>query len=137
MCRHRFVWFVCSTLLALPLSLRAQTTTGTVRGYVKDQNGTPVAEAEVQARQGGTGVTRGTASRSDGSYIIPGLVPGSYELSVRKIGFTPQRRQLTAEIGATQIIDFSLQAGAVELAAVTVESAPVVELRTSEVAVNI
>ena len=137
MLRHRSLWLVCIALLSLPLSLRAQTTTGTVRGYVKDQNGTPLADAEVQARQPETGVVRSAASRSDGSYIIPGLVPGNYELSVRHIGFAPQRRQVTAQIGATQIVDFSLQAGAVELQAVTVESAPVVELRTSEVAVNI
>ncbi len=40
MLRHRFLWLVCITLFSLPLSLSAQTTTGTVRGYVKDQNGT-------------------------------------------------------------------------------------------------
>src|SRR6266446_4896737 len=137
MYRHRFLWLAYLTLLAFPLSLSAQTTTGTVRGYVKDQNGTPVADAEVQVRQTETGVVRSSVSHGDGSYIIPGLVPADYELSVRKIGFTPQRRQITALIGATQIVDFSLQAGAVELQAVTVESAPAVELRTSEVAVNI
>src|SRR5213593_2622740 len=137
MLRHRFLWLACLTLLSFPLSLRAQTTTGTVRGYVKDQNGAAVADAEVQARQTETGVLRSTVSRADGSYIIPGLVPAAYDLSVRKIGYTPQRRPITAQIGATQIVDFTVQAGAVELQAVTVESAPAVELRSSEVAVNI
>ena len=102
MLRHRFLWLACITLLAFPLSLRAQTTTGTVRGYVKDQNGAPVADAEVQARQTETGIVRSTVSRTDGSYIIPGLVPAEYELSVRKIGYTPQRRPITAQIGATE-----------------------------------
>jgi len=136
MLRHRFLWLACIALLASPLSLSAQTTTATVRGYVKDQTG-PVADAEVQARQTETGVVRSATSRSDGSYILAGLVPGEYELSVRHIGHAPQRRQIAAQIGATQIIDFTLQAGAVELQAVTVEAAPSVELRTSEVAVNI
>src|SRR6266540_1643438 len=131
MLRHRFL------CLVLPLSLGAQTTTGTVRGYVKDQNGAAVADANVDARQTGTGILRSTTSRADGSYILPGLVPGDYELSVRKIGFTPQRRPVTVQIGATQLIDVALQAGAVELQAVTVEAAPAVELRTSEVAVNV
>src|SRR6059036_1408286 len=134
MLRHRFLWLVCISLLSLPLSLAAQTTTGTVRGYVKDQNGAAVADAEVQARQAETGVVRSAASHTDGSYIIPGLVPGNYELSVRKIGFGPQRRQVVVQIGATTPADFTVQAGAVELQAVTVEAAPVVELRTSEVA---
>src|SRR5260370_29624467 len=75
MSRHRFLWLACITLLSFPLSLSAQTTTGTVRGYVKDQNGSPVGDAEGQARQTETGVVRSTASHSDGSYILPGLVP--------------------------------------------------------------
>jgi len=137
MSRQRWLWLVCLTLFSSPLLLSAQTTTGTVRGYVKDQNGTAVADAEVQARQTETGILRSGTSRSDGSYIIPGLVPGNYELSVRKIGFGPQRRQVVIQIGATTPVDFTVQAGAVELQAVTVEAAPTVELRTSEVATNV
>jgi len=137
MLRHRSLWFVCISLLFLPPSVAAQTTTGTVRGYVKDQNGTAAADAEVQARQVETGIVRSTTAHADGSYILPGLTPGNYELSVRKIGFTPQRRQVTVQIGATQLVDFTIQAGAVELQAVTVQAAPVVELRTSEVATNV
>ena len=76
MFRQRFLWLACITLLAFPLSLSAQTTTGTVRGYVKDQNGAPVADAAVEARQTETGILRTTASRGDGSYILPGLAPG-------------------------------------------------------------
>jgi len=137
MCRHRFLWLVCITLLSFPLALNAQTTTGTVRGYARDQNGTVVADAEVQARQTGTGILRSTATRNDGSYILPGLAPGNYELSVRKIGFAPQRRQVVVQIGATLLADVTLQTGAVELQAVTVEGAPAVEMRTSEVATNV
>jgi len=137
MSRHRFLWLVCVTLLSYPLSLDAQTTTGTVRGYVKDQNGTPVADAEVQVRNAETGVQRSTMARADGSYVLPGLAPAAYELSVRHIGFTPQRRAITVQIGATQTLDFTLQAGAVELQAVSVVAAPTVEMKTSEVATNI
>src|SRR2546427_5317152 len=137
MLRHRSLWLVCLALLALPLSLCAQTTTGTVRGYVKDQNGAPVADAELSARQTETGILRSATTRSDGSYIIPGLVPGNYELAVRKIGFGPQRRQVVVQIGATSPVDVTMQAGAVELQAVTVEAGPTVELRTSEVATNV
>src|SRR5688572_8464928 len=137
MCRHRFLWFACVSLLFLPLTLNAQTTTGTVRGYVRDQNGAPVAGAEIQARQTETGVLRSASTRSDGSFILPGLVPGNYELSARLIGFGPQRRQVAVQIGATLLADFTLQAGAVELQAVTVEGAPAIEMRTSEVATNV
>src|SRR3989441_12373992 len=137
MLRHRFLWIVGSALLACTPSLDAQTTTGTVRGYVKDQNGAAVADAEVSARNAQNGVTRSTTSRTDGSYILPGLAPATYEVSVRHIGFGPQRRQVTVQIGATHSVDFTVQAGAIELQAVTVEAAPTVEMKTSEVATNI
>ncbi len=137
MSRHRFLWLACITLLSFPLSVSAQTTTGTVRGYVKDQNGTAVSDAEVVARNTETGAQRTTASRADGSYTLPGLVPGTYDLSVRRIGSTPQRQQVVVQIGATQLVDFALQAGAVELQAVTVQASPSIEMRTSEVATNV
>lgn len=133
--RHVFLVGVAALLFAG--SVRAQTTTGTVRGYVKDQNGTAIADAEVQVRNPETGVQRSTASRTDGSFVLPGLAPATYALTVRKIGFSPQQRQVTVQIGATQTLDFALVAGAVELQAVTVEGVVAVEMRTSEVATNV
>lgn len=56
----------------------AQTTTGTIRGYVKDSLGAPLGAAELQLRNTQTGAVR-TATTSDaGSYVA--LVLG---------GFTP------------------------------------------------
>lgn len=137
MVRHRVLWILGFGLLALNPTLNAQTTTGTVRGYVKDPSGAGVPDAEVSARNIATGAIRSTATRSDGSYVLPGLAPATYELTVRKIGYTPQQRRVDVAVGATLISDFTAQAGAVELQAVTVESAPAIELRTSEVATNI
>src|SRR5258705_11204367 len=133
MSRQRFLWLACIALLASPLSLNAQTTTGTIRGYVKDQNGAPVADAEIQVRNAETGVQRSTASRADGSYVLPGLTPAAYELSTRKIGCAPQRRQGTLQIGATLALDFTLQARSVELPAVTVQATPTAVMDTSAV----
>ena len=133
----RQVFLVGVAALAFTGSAGAQTTTGTIRGYVKDQNGTAIADAQIQARNPETGVQRATASHADGSYILPGLVPATYELSIRHIGSSPQRRSVVVQIGATLAVDFALQAGALELAAVEVTGAPAVELRTSEVATNI
>ena len=137
MARHRWLWILGFALLAITPSLNAQTTTGTVRGYVKDANAAAVADAEVLARNLANGTQRSTATRSDGSYVLPGLAPGGYEVSVRKIGYTPQQRQVDVAVGATLIADFAMPAGAIELQAVTVESAPAIEMRTSEIATNI
>ena len=134
--RHRFLWLVCITLLSFPRSVNAQTTTGTVRGFVKDQSGAGVADVEVSARNLESGAARSTATRSDGSYVLPGLGPAQYDIVARKIGFTPQTRRVQVQVGATLDLDLALQAGAVELQAVSVE-ANAVETRTSEVATNV
>jgi len=137
MCRRHLLWFASVSLFLLPLTLNAQTTTGTIRGYVKDQNGAAVDGAQIRARQTTTGVERSTTTRSDGSYVMPGLTPATYELVVRQVGMSPVQRQVVVQIGATQVVDFTMQAGALELQAVSVEAAPTIELRTSELATNI
>src|SRR5882672_2121321 len=127
----RHVFIVGVALLACAGSARAQTTTGTVRGYIKDQNGAALVGAEVQATNIESGVARSATTRADGGYILPGLVPGTYDIVVRNIGFSPQRRRMAVQIGATLLVEFSLQAGAVELQAVTVQAeTPVIETRT-------
>jgi hypothetical protein len=129
--------FCVTSLVPFPPTA-AQTTTGTIRGYVRDQNARPLANAQIEARNIATGVARTATSDADGSYILPGLVPATYDLVVRRVANASQRRQVVVRIGATLLADFTLQAGAVELEAVTIEAAtPMVELRTSEVAVNV
>jgi hypothetical protein len=121
-------------LATVPVS--AQTSTGTIRGYITNQESSPISGAEVMARNPETGISRNTTSRADGSYVLPGLVPAMYELSVRHIGSAPQARRVRVQIGAIALENFSLSDQAVELEEVTaVAAAP--ETRTSEVATNV
>jgi carboxypeptidase family protein/TonB-dependent receptor-like protein len=127
-----------AALFPATVTVSAQTSTGTIRGYVTNQENAPIAGAEVQARNPETGVSRSTTSRADGSYTLPGLVPAVYELSVRHIGSAPQARRVRVQIGATALENFTLSDKAVELEEVTaVAAAPAVETRTSEVATNV
>ena len=142
---HRYLslslWLVIGCLtVGAPVAARpleAQTSTGAVRGTIKGPDGKVVANAEVLAKNIGTGVQRSTMSRSDGSYTLPGLVPASYDLTVRRIGSGAQTRRVVVQIGATQIQDFTLEERAVELQEIVVQAAPAPETRTSEVATNV
>lgn len=116
-------------------SLSAQTTTGTVKGTVTS-GGAPVAGAQITLRNPASGVSRTTTSHDDGTYVMPGVVPATYEMSVRRIGSEPQMRNVVVLIGATQIQDFSMTAQAAQLSTVLVQAAGV-ETRTSEVATNV
>ncbi len=112
-------------------SVSAQNTTGTVRGTVTS-SGATVADAQIQLRNPATGVQRGTTSREDGSFTLAGLPPASYEMTVRRIGSTPQTRVVVVQIGATQIQNFAISDQAAQLEAVVVSAAAAIETRTSE-----
>src|ERR1700730_10922566 len=72
----------------------AQNSTGTIRGTVTGTNGAPVADAQIQVRNAETGAQRGTISRADGFYVLAGLVPAPYAMTVRRIVATPHTRTL-------------------------------------------
>src|SRR5437764_7752007 len=134
--RGLFLSFVLVTFAA-PAAF-SQTSTGSIRGYVKDASGAPLGGAAIEARNEQSGVSRTTNSQPDGSYALPGLVPGAYNLTTRHIGHTAQGRRVAVQIGASLLVDFAVPAGAVEVAGVTVQAAaPTVETRTSEIATNV
>jgi hypothetical protein len=119
-------------------ALLAQTSTGSIRGYVRGPGSTPMAGAIVTARHTEMNTTRGTNSNDAGFYNLPGLRPGSYELSVRRLGAAPQTRTIRVLIGQTLDIDFELAETAVTLTGVEVTADLVRrETRTSEVASNV
>ncbi|HEX2722870.1 MAG TPA: carboxypeptidase regulatory-like domain-containing protein, partial [Gemmatimonadaceae bacterium] len=136
----RFSGWLAVAILGLVMlggsTASSQTTTGTVRGVVTS-GGAPVANAQVQLRNPATGVSRGTITREDGSYVLAGVMPASYELTVRRIGSSPQARGVIVSIGTTQIQDFAISEQAAQLEQVVVTAAPAVETRTSEVGTNI
>ncbi|MEP6999623.1 MAG: carboxypeptidase regulatory-like domain-containing protein [bacterium] len=123
-------------LCASAISAAAQNSTGTIRGSIT-ANGAGVGSAQISARNTESGVQRGTISRTDGFYVLAGLIPGSYDLTVRRIGTGAQTRRVVVQIGATQIQDFALIDAPVQLQRVSVQAAPTVETRTSEVATNV
>ena len=60
---------------AMSASLGAQTTTGSIRGYVRDPAGQPMADVQLSARSVDMGLMRGTATNASGFYYIPGFAP--------------------------------------------------------------
>src|SRR6185437_14754652 len=129
---------VALLVLAAAPPAATQTTTGTIRGYVRDSSGGALAGATIEAKNTDNGALRTTMSKEDGSYVLPGLVPGIYDVTVKHIGSQPSTRRLAVQIGATLIADFVPTSQALEVAGVTVQGvAPTQETRTSEIATNV
>src|SRR3990172_1502090 len=111
--------------------LSGQVTGGSISGTVRDPSGAAVPEATVTARHLETGFTRSTTSGMQGTYRLPSLLPGAYEVRIEKTGFrTEVSTGLTLSIGQEAVLNATLQVGSVaEVLSVTAE-APLVETTT-------
>ncbi len=124
--------------VSLARNASAQTSTGSIRGYVTDSSGTPIAGARVTAVNTQTSAQREATSQSNGFYAILGLVPAEYEVTARQIGMAPQKIRVRVLIGEVFPLDFKLAASAIQVEGVSVVAAAVgVEMRTSEIATNV
>jgi outer membrane receptor protein involved in Fe transport len=129
---------LCGVLaMALGRGAPAQTSTGSIRGYVTDSSGAPIAGARVLAVNPQTSATREAVTQSNGFYALLGLQPAEYEVTARQIGMAPQKLRVRVLIGEVFPLDFRLAASAIQIEAVTVLAATGVETRTSEVATNV
>ena len=137
---HRFARGL-ATLLALMFfasgGLFAQNTTGTIRGTITGEGNAPIGSAQIVARNASSGATRTAQSNDAGAYALVGLVPGTYDVSIRRIGSAPQNRRIVVQIGTTQDQDFSLATQAAQLETQVITAATGVETKTSEVATNV
>src|SRR5881296_1020851 len=115
----------------------AQTSTGSIRGYVTDSSGAPLEGARVVAVSVLTAAQREVTTQARGYYALLGLVPGEYDVTARHIGMAPQKLHVRVLIGEVYPLDFKLAASAIEVEAVTVVAATGVEMRTSEAATNV
>jgi hypothetical protein len=122
---HRLIKAVMlAGLFALPSSgLTAQAvTTGSITGYVTNEQGQPVEAAQIQVTNRNTGFTAGQMTNSTGRYMVAGLELGSnYAVTVRRIGMQPQTREnVPVSLGQASRVDFKLSTSAVVLSGVTV-----------------
>src|SRR2546430_7170347 len=89
--RGRGLFFgLAFVVIAAPAAL-AQTSTGSIRGYVTDSSGNAVAGARVVAVNPATTAQREVATQSNGFYAILALLPAEYHVTARQIGKSPQK----------------------------------------------
>src|SRR2546428_4394664 len=82
------------TLTALGTGLIfAQGSNATIIGTVKDVSGAVLQGAVITVKHLDTGLTRTDEADSTGSYSIPSLPVGAYEVSVEKMGFRREVRR--------------------------------------------
>jgi iron complex outermembrane receptor protein len=101
--------------LAAPLGIVAQQQTGSIRGTVSAETGTPLANVGVTL----VGTARTTATNARGEYRLT-APSGTHTLRARVIGYAALERQVTVVAGETTTVNFQLVASALALSGVTV-----------------
>jgi carboxypeptidase family protein len=114
----------------------AQTTTGTLRGTVKDQTGGVLPGVTVEAVNDETGVRLGATTHADGFFNLS-VAPGPYTVTATLSGFSTETKKTRVLLGQTQGLDFELSLTARTEAVTVSGEAPVIEAKQSEVSTNV
>lgn len=113
--------------------LSAQTFRGTILGTITDPSGAVVAGAKVTAKNTGTGLERSTETSGDGSYSIPELPIGTYNVTVTQQGFqTFVTTGVTVDVATERRVDAALKTGEITTKVeVSADQLPMVETTTN------
>ena len=107
--------------------LAAQSSTGSLRGAVKDAQGV-IPGATVAVVNDNNGTTRETVSNESGEYAFPALEPGAYTVKVGVPGFrTFERKGVRVGTQASVGLDITLEVGSLEETITVTADAPLIE----------
>jgi Carboxypeptidase regulatory-like domain len=106
--RQIFLWLLTAALIVSCAS--AQPGTGTIKGVLTDDSGSPVPAASVIVTGDG-GFSKTIQTQADGSYTLAGLKPGPFTVKVNFPGFNPISTPVTVAAGqtATTPLQLSIQ----------------------------
>jgi hypothetical protein len=134
-------WLVSFCYLVVLLCVFGQSTPmpgqvagGTIQGLVSDSSGATLAGAQVTVSAKAIGVSRTVSSNSTGFYAVPDLQPAVYTVTAVSQGFASKAAEnVTLTVGANLTINFALNVGSSTEQVEVRDSAPSVDLATSEI----
>jgi len=121
-------------ILFSAVSLHAQVDTGSILGTVKDASGAVVKGATVTLTNEGTAAKLSTTTGDDGGYKFTPVRIGGYTVDVTMPGFqTEEHKNLTVNVGASVVANFSLKAGQVTETIEVSTAAPVLQTEDASI----
>lgn len=105
-------FMVLLAVLSVAVSLLYAGTTGKISGRITEKDGGPLPGANVTV----AGTTLGAVSNPDGEFVIINVPPGTHELKVTLVGFSPLIvRQVSITADRTTLVNASLTSSPIEM----------------------
>lgn len=124
--------------LFVSLPVYAQVAGANVSGTVTDPPRAVIPNAKVSIMNTATGVTRDVTTDSAGFYSVPNLIPGIYEVTTTAPGFSTQVQSgVTLTVGAQQVLNLTMQVGAVSQKVEVESEAPNVQLSSATLSAEV
>ena len=112
----------------------AQEVTASITGKVTDPSGANVAKATVTARDADRGTISKTETNEEGTYNLPRLPVGNYEVRVEAAGFqTAVRPPFNLVLNQTARLDFALTLGQVSQTLEVTSATPLLQTENTQV----
>lgn len=128
--RRTLLLVVC---LLLPITVFAQSSTGSISGTVVDDSGSALPGVTITATNSATASSRTVVTNGSGHYQVGLLPPAIYEVAASLDGFQPLRRGgVKVNVGTDVTLDLTLRVGVSESMTVTAE-APLIETDRTQV----
>jgi hypothetical protein len=112
----------------------AQSSTGSISGFVVDERGAVIPHAKVTATNIATGFSRSAVSGSGGRYRLEHLPTGTYTLTCEAQNFSRYvHNGITVDVNQNAVVDAALQVGTIDEVVTVTENASLLNTSTAEV----
>ena len=119
-------------------TLLAQQGGASIRGRVTDEQNAVLPGAAVVVTHEESGVFRETVTGSDGTFLVQGIVPGPYKVTVELSGFARLLQEhLVLRVGSTLQVELMLKVGSLAENLTVTAAAPQVDLTSAQVGGNV
>ena len=120
------------------VSASAQTDQGRIAGTVRDSSNAFATNTPVKIKNERTGEERTAVTNEKGYFLVGGLKPSTYVITVEKTGFAPvEYSAMPLAVGQELTLDFELKPAGVQEAVTVVGSAPMLDLSSAKIGVNL
>jgi hypothetical protein len=127
------VFSIAIALSFLYVEAFSQATSGSIGGTLTDPSGAVIPNASVKATEAATGVSRDAMTSEHGTYVVPRLAPGKYDLQIMATGFKLQEfKDVEVRLGVETTVNAALTVGGSSETLVVTADAQLVETNTAQ-----